>query len=58
MNIPGMTWRGESPDDIELLGELPQELVAVLAEVNGFILHSGALHVRAGVGPHFLNNHA
>jgi len=46
MNIPSITWRGESPDDIEIMRELPPELVSVLAEVNGFIVHSGALHVR------------
>jgi hypothetical protein len=46
MNIPGITWRGESIDDIELLRELPSNLVHVLSETNGFILHEGALHVR------------
>jgi hypothetical protein len=46
LKLSGITWRGESPDDIEILKELPQELVGMLAGVNGFILHSGALHVR------------
>lgn len=59
MNIPGMTWRGESPDDIEILRGLPSDLTALLADVNGFILHSGALHVRgASLNPawHSLRN--
>src|SRR4051794_4080141 len=59
MSISGITWRGESPDDIEMLAGLPQELVALLAEVNGFILHSGVLHVRgASLSPdwHSLRN--
>jgi hypothetical protein len=42
----GMTWKGESIEDVEILRELPQELFRVLSEVNGFILHEGALHVR------------
>jgi len=46
MNIPGITWRGESIDDVELLRELPSALIRVLIETNGFILHEGALHVR------------
>ena len=46
MDIPGITWRGESIDDIELLPDLPRNLVEILSEVNGFVLHEGALHVR------------
>ena len=46
MKISNITWRGDSIDDVELLKELPSELVAVLADTNGFVLHSGALHVR------------
>ena len=46
MNLPGITWRGESIDDVEILPLLPKELVALLADVNGFILHDGAIHVR------------
>lgn len=46
MNIPGITWRGESIDDVELLRDLPADLVQVLDYANGFILHKGALHVR------------
>ena len=46
MNIPGITWKGESIEDIETLPELPPDLVHVLGETNGFILHEGALHVR------------
>jgi hypothetical protein len=46
MNIPDITWQGESIDDVELLRELPSNLVRVLGDTNGFILHEGALHVR------------
>jgi len=45
-NIPGITWRGDSIDDIEILRELPSGLASVLGAANGFILHGGALHVR------------
>lgn len=46
MNIPGITWQGASIDDVEILRELPQELVAQLSMVNGFIVCRGAVHVR------------
>jgi len=46
MDIPGITWKGESIEDIEILRELPVELVRVLSDTNGFILHEGAVHVR------------
>lgn len=46
MNITGITWRGESVDDMEILRELPPDLVRILSDTNGFILHDGALHVR------------
>ena len=46
MNISSITWQGESIDDVELLRELPPELVRILAKTNGFILHDGALHFR------------
>lgn len=46
MKIPGITWQGESIDDVEILRELPPGLVCLLSDVNGFILHEGALHVR------------
>ena len=45
-NIAGITWRGESVDDVEILKELPQDLVKLLADTNGFILHEGAFHLR------------
>ena len=45
-NISGITWRGAAIDDAELLRELPLNLARVLDDVNGFILHQGALHVR------------
>lgn len=44
--LNGMTWKGESIEDVEILRELPHDLFRVLSEVNGFILHEGALHVR------------
>src|SRR3954462_7466996 len=44
--IPGITWKGESIDDIEILPELPSELTLILRDVNGFILHGGAVHFR------------
>lgn len=46
MNITGITWKGESIDDVEILREIPSELLHLLSEINGFILHEGALHVR------------
>ena len=46
MNIPGITWQGESIDDVEILRELPSDLARILSETNGFIVHDGALHVR------------
>lgn len=46
MKIAGITWRGESIDDVEILRDLPPELARILAESNGFILQEGALHVR------------
>lgn len=46
MNISGITWQGESVDDVEILRELPPDLVRILSGANGFILHDGALHVR------------
>src|SRR5438552_1786768 len=46
MDIPGITWKGESIEDVEILRELPADFVRVLSETNGFILHQGAIHVR------------
>jgi hypothetical protein len=46
MNIPGITWRGEPIDDTDILSMLPSDLAQILNEVNGFILHYGALHIR------------
>ncbi len=46
MNISGITWRGESIQDVELLPDLPLDLLGLLTKTNGFILHNGALHVR------------
>ena len=46
MTVPGITWKGESIDDVEILPDLPGDLRRVLIDTNGFILHEGALHVR------------
>ena len=46
MKIPSVTWQGESIDDIDILRELPRGLTDLLGEINGFILHGGAIHVR------------
>ncbi len=46
MDIPGITWKGESVEDVEILRELPADLVRVFSDTNGFILHEGAVHVR------------
>ncbi len=46
MDIPCITWKGESIEDVEILRQLPPELVRVLSDTNGFILHAGAVHVR------------
>ncbi len=46
MDITGITWKGESIEDVEILRELPADLVRVLAETNGFILHEGIVHIR------------
>lgn len=44
--IPSITWKGESIDDVEILSKLPSELTTLLSEVDGFILHRGAVHFR------------
>jgi hypothetical protein len=44
--IPGITWKGDSIDDVEILPGLPRDLLSLLTDTNGFILHEGALHVR------------
>jgi hypothetical protein len=46
MKMAGITWRGESIDDVKLLRELPPRLVRVLSDKNGFIVDEGALHIR------------
>lgn len=46
MNIPDITWQCPSIDDIDIIRALPQELVTILGEINGFIVHEGAAHVR------------
>ena len=39
MDIRGITWKGESIDDVEIPRELPADLVRVLGDTNGFILY-------------------
>ena len=46
MELPGTTWKFERIDDLEILPELPVELVGILSKRNGFILYDGAFHVR------------
>jgi hypothetical protein len=46
MDIPGITWRGGSIEDAEILKELPADYARILCETNGFILRNGALHIR------------
>ena len=46
MDIPAITSKGKSIEDVEILRELPADLVRVLSDTNGFILHEGAVHVR------------
>jgi hypothetical protein len=50
MNIGGISWRGESIEDVEILPDLPGDLVRLLNDTNGFILHEGAVHVRGACG--------
>jgi hypothetical protein len=42
MGIAGITWRGDSIEDVEILPELPVDLVRLLTDANGFILHEGS----------------
>lgn len=46
MKIEGITYKGPTIDDEEVLQTLPLPFTALLREMNGFIIHRGALHVR------------
>ncbi|MDO9568829.1 MAG: hypothetical protein Q7J58_05540 [Hydrogenophaga sp.] len=48
MQLEGVTYAGPpfEESDSELLAALPQNLRGLLEQLNGFILHSGGLHVR------------
>jgi len=46
MDIPGITWKGASIEDVAILSELPTDLANILRDTNGFILHQGAVHFR------------
>ena len=47
VRLDGVTWNGPEIDDRDLLRELPEALKDLLGWQNGFVLHGGALHVRA-----------
>lgn len=54
MTISNITWLGGPIDDPDLISYLSPDLAALLRLKNGFILHSGALHVRGAVrNPHW-----
>ncbi|MGZ8939574.1 MAG: hypothetical protein ACXW32_10230 [Limisphaerales bacterium] len=48
LDLSGVTWKGPAIDDPKILRDVPEELYQLLRQVNGFILHHGALHVRGG----------
>jgi len=43
MEVSGITWKGQSIEDIEMLREFPADVVRVLSDTNGFILRRGAV---------------
>ena len=43
MDVSGITWEGESIDEVEILRGLPADRVRVLSDRNGFILRGGAV---------------
>jgi hypothetical protein len=43
MDVSGITWKGESIEDVEILRELPADFVRAPSDTNGFILHGGAV---------------
>ena len=49
LELRGVTWQGPSVDDESLLPDLPPELASLLAQINGFVLFGGCLHVRGAV---------
>ncbi len=52
LNPKYITFQGPPINDSEILARLPQDLRQLLAEVNGFIMFDGGLHLRgACVGP-------
>jgi hypothetical protein len=46
LELPGATYFGPPFDDMGLAEATPQDIFAVLIDVNGFIAFDGALHVR------------
>ncbi|HEX7830647.1 MAG TPA: hypothetical protein VF787_13405 [Thermoanaerobaculia bacterium] len=46
LELPRATYVGPAMDDNSLAEAIPQEISAVLTDVNGFIAFDGALHVR------------
>jgi hypothetical protein len=49
LELRGVTWQGPAIDDDKLLDDLPAELVAILTQINGFVLFGGLLHFRGAV---------
>lgn len=43
MDVSGLTWKGESIEDVEILRVLPADLVRARSDTNGFILRGGAV---------------
>ncbi|HMD53792.1 MAG TPA: hypothetical protein VKJ65_04500 [Phycisphaerae bacterium] len=46
LNLKYVSFRGPPISDSEILTRLPQDLQQLLAEVNGFIMFDGGLHIR------------
>ena len=46
VDLPGVTFAGPTPDDHEVLAQLPAVLRELLADSNGFVAYGGGLHVR------------
>lgn len=46
IDLTHVTYQGPAVADEEMLGALPEELTALLCQINGFILLDGGFHVR------------
>jgi len=49
MELDNVTWVGGDATDAEVLAAVPQELRAILEQVNGFCWYGGGFHVRGAV---------